>query len=64
VWSDFPVVSEHGSVAAFGQTGQGDRGVQDGALRDIAEASDNLGIAALSKPITKWYLAWPRWLGM
>jgi len=57
-------VSEHGFVAAFGQTGQGDRGVQDGALRDIAEASDNLGIAALSKPVTKWYLAWPRWLGM
>ena len=36
---------------------------KDGTLRDIAEASDNLGIAALSKPITKWYLAWPRWLG-
>jgi hypothetical protein len=36
---------------------------KDGSLRDIAEASDNLGIAALSKPVTKWYLAWPRWLG-
>ena len=35
---------------------------KDGSLRDIAEASDNLGIAALSKPVTKWYLAWPRWL--
>jgi len=63
VWSVFPVVSEQGFVAAFGQTGQSDRGVQDGTLRDIAEASDNLGIAALSKPVTKWYLAWPRWLG-
>ena len=63
MWSDFPVASEHGFVAAFGQAGQGDRGVQDGALRDIAEASDNLGIAALSKPVTKWYLARPRWLG-
>jgi len=56
-------VSEHGFVAAFGQTGQSDRGVQDATLRDIAEASDNLGIAALSKPVTKWYLAWPQWLG-
>jgi len=36
---------------------------KDGTLRDIAEASDNLGIAALSKPVTKWYMAWPRWLG-
>jgi len=33
---------------------------KDGSLRDIAEASDNLGIAALSKPVEKWYLAWPR----
>jgi len=31
------------------------------SVRDIAEASDNLGIAALSTPVTKWYLAWPRW---
>ena len=36
---------------------------KDGTLRDIAEASDNLGIQALSKPVEKWYLAWPRWLG-
>ncbi|MDX9750585.1 MAG: HD domain-containing protein [Flavobacteriales bacterium] len=35
---------------------------KDGTLRDIAEASDNLGIAALSKPVEKWYLAWPRWV--
>ena len=35
---------------------------KDGSLRDIAEASDNLGIAALSRPVEKWYLAWPRWL--
>ncbi len=35
---------------------------KDGSLRDIADASDNLGIAALSKPVEKWYLAWPRWL--
>lgn len=34
---------------------------KDGRIRDIAEASDNLGIAALSKPVEKWYLAWPRW---
>jgi len=64
VWSDFLVVLEHGFVATFCQAGQGDRGVQDGALRDIAEASDNLGIAALSKPVTKSYLAWSRCLGM
>ena len=37
---------------------------KDGTLRDIAEASDNLGIAALSKPVEKWYLAWPRWLAV
>ena len=37
---------------------------KDGTLRDIAEASDNLGIQALSKPVEKWYLAWPRWLGV
>ena len=36
---------------------------KDGSLRDIAEASDNLGIAALSTPVTKWYLGWPRWMG-
>ena len=35
---------------------------KDGSLRDIAAASDNLGIAALSRPVEKWYLAWPRWL--
>jgi uncharacterized protein len=35
---------------------------KDGCVRDIAEASDNLGIAALSTPVEKWYLAWPRWL--
>jgi hypothetical protein len=35
---------------------------KNGSLHDIAEASDNLGIAALSKPVEKWYLAWPRWL--
>ena len=35
---------------------------KDGTLRDIAEASDNLGIQALAGPVTKWYLAWPRWL--
>jgi uncharacterized protein len=35
---------------------------KDGTLRDIAEASDNLGIAALARPVTKWYLAWPRWV--
>ncbi|MBL0127713.1 MAG: HD domain-containing protein [Flavobacteriales bacterium] len=36
---------------------------KDGSLRDIADASDNLGISALSTPVEKWYLAWPRWLG-
>lgn len=35
---------------------------KDGTLHDIAEASDNLGIAALSKPVEKYYLAWPRWM--
>lgn len=35
---------------------------KDGTTRDIAEASDNLGIQALARPVTKWYLAWPRWL--
>ncbi len=35
---------------------------KDGSLRDIAEASDNLGIQALSRAVEKWYLAWPRWL--
>lgn len=35
---------------------------KDGTLRDIAEASDNLGIAALSRPVEKFYLAWPRWV--
>jgi HD superfamily phosphohydrolase len=34
---------------------------KDGTLRDIAEASDNLGIQALARPVEKWYLAWPRW---
>ena len=35
---------------------------KDGTTRDIAEASDNLGIAALARPVEKWYLAWPRWM--
>ena len=35
---------------------------KDGSLRDIAEASDNLGIQALSRPVEKFYLVWPRWL--
>ncbi len=36
---------------------------KDGSLRDIADASDNLGIQALSRPVEKWYLALPRWMG-
>ena len=36
--------------------------LKDGSVRDIAAASDNLGIAALSQPVKKWYLGWPRWL--
>jgi hypothetical protein len=36
---------------------------KDGTLRDIAEASDNLGIQAMARPVEKFYLAWPRWLG-
>ncbi|MBK7381742.1 MAG: HD domain-containing protein [Flavobacteriales bacterium] len=36
---------------------------KDGSLRDIADASDNLGITALMTSVEKWYLAWPRWLG-
>ena len=38
------------------------RSLADGTTRDIAEASDNLGIAALARPVEKWYLAWPRWM--
>lgn len=37
---------------------------KDGSVRDIAEASDNLGIQAMARPVTKYYLAWPRWLGV
>lgn len=44
-----------------------DGGIQllfkDGRLLDIAEASDNLGIAAMSGTVEKHYLAFPRWLG-
>ncbi|MBL8001890.1 MAG: HD domain-containing protein [Flavobacteriales bacterium] len=36
---------------------------KDGTVRDIAEASDNLGIQALARPVEKFYLAWPRWMG-
>ena len=36
---------------------------KDGSTVDIAKASDNLGIAALSKPVVKHYLGWPRWMG-
>lgn len=35
---------------------------KDGSVRDIAEASDNLAIAALSTPVEKYHLTWPRWL--
>ncbi|HRN38666.1 MAG TPA: hypothetical protein PLL18_17285, partial [Flavobacteriales bacterium] len=34
-----------------------------GKLKDIAEASDNLGIAAMSGVVEKHYLAFPRSLG-
>ena len=36
---------------------------KDGSVRDIADASDNLGIRALARPVEKFYLAWPRWMG-
>ncbi len=36
---------------------------KDGSLKDIAEASDNLGIAAMSGAVEKHYLAFPRWMG-
>ena len=43
-----------------------DGGIQllfkDGRLEDIADASDNLGIAAMSGTVEKHYLAFPRWL--
>jgi HD superfamily phosphohydrolase len=35
---------------------------KDGTVKDIAEASDNLGIRALARPVEKFYLAWPRWV--
>ncbi|MBK9420863.1 MAG: HD domain-containing protein [Flavobacteriales bacterium] len=35
---------------------------KDGRLVDIAQASDNLGIAAMSGAVEKHYLAFPRWL--
>ena len=35
---------------------------KDSTLHDITEASDDLGIQALARPVEKWYLAWPRWL--
>jgi hypothetical protein len=31
--------------------------IKDGSLRDMAEASDNLGIQTLARPVTKRYLA-------
>lgn len=36
---------------------------KDGTIRDIAAASDTQGILALATPVTKHYLAYPRWLG-
>jgi hypothetical protein len=36
---------------------------KDGQLKDIAEASDNLGIAAMSGVVEKHYLAFPRSMG-
>lgn len=36
---------------------------KDGRIVDIAEASDTQGILALARPVTKHYLAYPRWLG-
>lgn len=37
---------------------------KDGLIRDIADASDNLGIRALARPVEKWYMAWPRWVSI
>ncbi|MES2629420.1 MAG: HD domain-containing protein [Bacteroidota bacterium] len=34
--------------------------MKDGSLRDIAEASDNLNITALSKPVKKYFLCYPK----
>ncbi|HMN05863.1 MAG TPA: HD domain-containing protein [Flavobacteriales bacterium] len=36
---------------------------KDGTLKDIAEASDNLGVAAMGGVVEKHYLAFPRSLG-
>lgn len=36
---------------------------KNGQLKDIAEASDNLGVAALGGVVEKHYLAFPRSMG-
>jgi HD superfamily phosphohydrolase len=33
---------------------------KDGSIKDIAEAADQLNISALSKPVKKHYLCWPK----
>ncbi len=34
--------------------------MKDGTLKDVAEASDQLNIRALSKPVTKYYMCYPK----
>ncbi len=34
--------------------------MKDGSLMDLSEASDNLNILALSKPVKKYFLAFPK----
>jgi len=36
---------------------------KDGSVEDVAEASDQLNLKALSKPVTKYYICFPKQLG-
>jgi hypothetical protein len=36
---------------------------RNGRIEDIATASDTFNIQALSRPVEKFHLAYPRWLG-
>ena len=37
--------------------------MKDGTIEDVTEASDQFNLRALSKPVTKYYICFPKQLG-
>ncbi len=58
---DLLVISESTSNHAYNPTTETIKILfRDGSVKDVSEASDLLNISALKKPVTKYYLCYPR----